>query len=152
MDFEHTIPRSKSFDNSLANKTVAYMSYNRTVKKNKIPFQLPEKDYADLLDRIKPWEEKVERIKQQIDFWSMKSKKAADKTWKDDAIKQRHLWKMELEYWSGKVERFKMQDITSGFKNSQLVDTQLISKYAFHYLKTYFEKVEVQKGSCYGYI
>lgn len=147
VDFEHTIPRSKSFDNSLANKTIAFMSYNRTIKKNKIPFQLPEKDYENLLERIKPWEEKVERIKQQIDFWSMKSKKAADKTWKDDAIKQRHLWKMELEYWSGKVERFKMQDITSGFKNSQLVDTQLISKYAFHYLKTYFEKVEVQKGA-----
>lgn len=146
VDFEHTIPRSKSFDNSLANKTVAFMSYNRTVKKNKIPFQLPEKDYTDLLDRIKPWEEKVERIKQQIDFWRMKSKKAADKNWKDDAIKQRHLWQMELEYWSGKVERFKMQDITSGFKNSQLVDTQLISKYAFHYLKTFFEKVDVQKG------
>jgi CRISPR-associated endonuclease Csn1 len=27
------------------------------------------------------------------------------------------------------------------------VDTQLISKYAFHYLKTYFDKVDVQKGS-----
>src|SRR5690606_3056741 len=37
--------------------------------------------------------------------------------------------------------------ITSGFKNSQKVDTQLISKYALHYLKTYFEKVDVQKGS-----
>ncbi len=147
VDFEHTIPRSKSFDNSLANKTVAFMSYNRTVKKNKIPYQLPNKDYADLLDRINPWEEKVERIKQQIDFWRMKSKKAGDKNWKDDAIKQRHLWQMELEYWSGKVERFKMQNITSGFKNSQLVDTQLISKYAFHYLKTYFEKVDVQKGA-----
>lgn len=147
VDFEHTIPRSKSFDNSLANKTIAFMSYNRTVKKNKIPYQLPDKDYHDLLERIKPWEEKVERIKQQVDFWSTKSKKAADKQWKDDAIKQRHLWKMELEYWSGKVERFKMQDVTAGFKNSQLVDTQLISKYAFHYLKTYFEKVDVQKGS-----
>lgn len=147
IDFEHTIPRSLSFDNSLTNKTVAFMSYNRTVKKNKIPFQLPDNDYQDLLERIKPWEEKVERIKQQIDFWRIKSKKAVDKHWKDEAIKQRHLWQMELEYWSGKVERFKMQDITSGFKNSQLVDTQLISKYAFHYLKTYFDKVDVQKGA-----
>lgn len=147
VDFEHTIPRSKSFDNSLANRTVAYMSYNRTIKGNKIPFQLPDKDYVDLLERIRPWEEKVERIKQQIDYWRMKSKRAVDKKWKDDAIRQRHLWQMELEYWSGKVERFKMQNITSGFKNSQLVDTQLISKYAFHYLKTYFEKVEVQKAS-----
>ncbi|PVD49890.1 hypothetical protein DC498_22880 [Terrimonas sp.] len=146
IDFEHTLPRSKSFDNSLANKTVAFMQFNRTVKKNKIPSQLPEKDYELVLENIKPWEEKIERIKQQIDFWQTKSKKAADKQWKDEAIRQKHLWKMELEYWSSKVERFKVQEITSGFKNSQLVDTQLISKYALHYLKTYFEKVDVQKG------
>ena len=54
---------------------------------------------------------------------------------------------MELEYWKNKVDRFFMKEVTSGFKNSQKVDTQLISKYAFHYLKTLFEKVDVQKGS-----
>src|SRR5690606_38449561 len=91
--------------------------------------------------------EKVERIKQQIDFWKTKSKKAADKNWKDDAIRQRHLWQMELDYWQNKLNRFTITEITSGFKNSQKVDTQLISKYAFHYLKTYFDKVDVQKGS-----
>src|SRR5690606_33162746 len=32
IDFEHTLPRSKSFDNSLANLTVCYHDYNRTVK------------------------------------------------------------------------------------------------------------------------
>jgi CRISPR-associated endonuclease Csn1 len=146
IDFEHTLPRSKSFDNSLANKTVAFMDFNRTVKKNKIPSQLTKEQYELVLDNIKPWEDKIERIKQQIDFWQTKSKKAADKQWKDDAIRQKHLWKMELEYWSSKVERFKIPEITSGFKNSQLIDTQLISKYAFHYLKTFFEKVDVQKG------
>lgn len=146
VDFEHTLPRSKSFDNSLANKTVAFMDFNRTIKKNKIPSQLTKEQYEVVLGNIKPWEEKIERIKQQIDFWQTKSKKAADKHWKDDAIRQKHLWKMELEYWSSKVERFKIQEITSGFKNSQLIDAQLISKYAFHYLKTFFEKVDVQKG------
>ena len=40
-----------------------------------------------------------------------------------------------------------MTEIKSGFKNSQLVDTQLISKYAFHFLKTAFNKVDVQKGT-----
>lgn len=146
IDFEHTLPRSKSFDNSLANKTVAFMDFNRTIKKNKIPSQLSKEQYELVLENISPWEEKIERIKQQIDFWQTKSKKATDKSWKDDAIKQKHLWKMELEYWSSKVERFKIQEITSGFKNSQLIDTQLISKYALHYLKTFFEKVDVQKG------
>lgn len=158
IDFEHTIPRSKSFDNSLANLTVCYHDYNRTVKKNQIPTQLlnydKEYDFGGSVGKCKPikqklrvWEEKVERIKQQIDFWKTKSKKAADKQWKDDAIRQRHLWQMELDYWKNKLDRFTMTGITIGFKNSQKVDTQLISKYALHYLKTYFDKVDVQKGS-----
>lgn len=158
IDFEHTVPRSKSFDNSLANLTVCYHDYNRTIKKNQIPTMLPnyDKEYdfggslgkcGAIKQRLKTWEEKVERIKQQIDFWKTKSKKASDKQWKDDAIRQRHLWQMELDYWQNKLDRFTITEITSGFKNSQKVDTQLISKYAFHYLKTYFDKVDVQKGS-----
>ena len=145
IDIEHTIPRSKSFDNSLANLTVCYADYNRTIKKNQIPTQLT--NYDEILPRLEKWKEKVERIRQQIDFWKTKSKKAADKQWKDDAIRQRHLWQMELDYWQNKLDRFTIKEITSGFKNSQKIDTQLISKYAFHYLKTYFEKVDVQKGS-----
>lgn len=152
VDFEHTIPRSKSFDNSLANLTVCFHDYNRTVKKNQIPTQLNNYDkdfggYTAILPRLEAWKEKVERIKQQIDFWKTKSKKASDKQWKDDAIRQRHLWQMELDYWKNKLDRFTITEITSGFKNSQKIDTQLISKYAFHYLKTYFDKVDVQKGS-----
>lgn len=145
IDFEHTIPRSISFDNSLSNQTVCYADYNRNVKKKKMPYQLP--DYDAILARIEKWNEKVERIKQQIDFWKTKTKKATDKQWKDDAIRQRHLWQMELDYWKNKVDRFKMTEITTGFTNSQKVDTQLISKYAFQYLKSYFDKVDVQKGS-----
>lgn len=158
IDFEHTVPRSKSFDNSLANLTVCYHDYNRTIKKNQIPTQLANynEDFnfggsigicTAIKPRLKAWEEKIERIKQQIDFWKTKSKKASEKSWKDDAIRQKHLWLMELDYWQNKLNRFTITEITSGFKNSQKVDTQLISKYAFHYLKTYFEKVDVQKGS-----
>ncbi|SFW59225.1 type II CRISPR RNA-guided endonuclease Cas9 [Chitinophaga sancti] len=145
VDFEHTIPRSISFDNSLANQTVCYAYYNRTIKKNLLPFHLP--DYEGILSRLEKWEEKVNRIKQQLDFWRSKSKKAIDKTRKDEAIRQRHLWQMELDYWQNKVNRFTIKEVTTGFKNRQKIDTQLISKYAFHYLKSYFEKVEVQKGS-----
>lgn len=158
VDFEHTIPRSQSFDNSLANLTVCYADYNRNVKKNQIPTQLlnydKEHDFGGNIGkcsaiepRLEAWAEKVKRIKQQIDFWKTKSKKATNKSRKDDAIRQRHLWQMELDYWQNKLDRFTINEITSGFKNSQKVDTQLISKYAFHYLKTYFDKVDVQKGS-----
>jgi len=152
IDLEHTVPESKSLDSSLANLTVCFHDYNRTIKKNKIPTQLNNyakdfSEYTAILPRLDNWKEKVERIKQQIDFWKTKSKKATDKKWKDDAIRQRHLWQMELDYWQNKLDRFTMTEITSGFKNSQKIDTQLISKYAFHYLKTFFDKVDVQKGS-----
>lgn len=158
VDFEHTLPRSKSFDNSLANLTVCYADYNRNVKKNQIPTQLlnydKEHDFGGnigkcsaIKPRLQAWEERVNRIRQQIDFWKTKSKKASDKNWKDDAIRQRHLWQMELDYWQNKLDRFIIMEITSGFKNSQKVDTQLISKHAFHYLRTYFDKVDIQKGS-----
>ena len=151
IDIEHTIPRSISFDNSLANQTVCYHDYNRTVKKKQIPTQLnnysePYGGYTAIKPRLEKWIEKVDRIRQQIDFWKTKSKTAVDKTWKDDAIRQRHLWQMDLDYWQNKLDRFMITEVTAGFRNSQKVDTQLISKYAFHYLKTFFEKVDVQKG------
>lgn len=145
VDFEHTIPRSISFDNSLANLTVCDSHYNRTTKANRIPAQLA--NYHDIIARIQPWIEKVEQLKEKVDYYVAKSKHAQDKSIKDLAIRQRHLWQMELDYWSSKVERFTMQEVTIGFKNSQLNDTQIITKYAFHYLKSVFNNVEVQKGT-----
>lgn len=161
IDFEHTIPRSISFDNSLANLTVCFSEYNRNIKGNKIPAKLEDHDKilariglvkrvdGDKIeyDVIGSWAEKIEQIKDNIEFWLKKSRHAQVKTTKDNAIRQRHLWQMELDYWQNKVERFKMEEVSSGFKNSQLVDTQLISKYAFHYLKSVFSSVDVQKGS-----
>lgn len=53
---------------------------------------------------------------------------------------------MELDYWQNKLSRFTMTEVVSSFKHSQLNDTRLITKYAYHYLKSVFNKVEVQKG------
>ncbi|HEX2934421.1 MAG TPA: HNH endonuclease domain-containing protein, partial [Bacteroidales bacterium] len=155
VDFEHTIPRSISFDNSLANLTVCFANYNRNIKKNQIPTQLInyEKDFSTngetyfaIKPRLKEWEDKVAHIKLMIEFWKGKSRNASAKDFKDDAIRQRHLWQMELDYWQNKLDRFTMTEVKSGFKNSQLVDTQLISKYAMHYLRSAFYTVDVQKG------
>lgn len=155
-DFEHTIPRSISFDNSLANLTVCDFTYNRQIKKNRIPYNLEnyEEDrtingqqYTAIKPRLEKWELKVEELKDNIEFWRKKSKHAATKEQKDKAIRQRHLWFFELKYWQNKLSRFTMKEVKSGFKNSQLIDTQIISKYAYHFLKTAFNRVEVQKGS-----
>lgn len=147
IDFEHTIPRSKSFDNSLANLTVCDASFNRNIKKNRIPFDLD--NYEEIKQRLEKWEQKVKDLKLHVDFWKSESKKATTKDRKDQCIRQRHLWQFELNYWADKVSRFKMagDEINRGFRRSQLVDTQIISKYAFHYLKTFFNKVEIQKGA-----
>ena len=152
VDFEHTIPRSKSFDNSLANLTVCYADYNRNVKNNKMPSELPNYNeewngYSAIKPRLESWEKKVDDLFKQIDFWKFKSKIAMDKSAKDDAIRQKHLRQMQYDYWKNKVERFKLTEITQGFINSQLSDTQIITKYAYHYLKTIFNKVDVIKGS-----
>ena len=144
VDFEHTIPRSISFDNSLANLTVCYAHFNRTVKKNQIPAQL--QNYDEILGRIQPWIKKVETLNNNIEYWKAQSKRAQDKTRKDYCIRQRHLWELELDYWQKKVKAFTTKEVTSGFRNSQLNDTRIITKYAYHYLKTVFNKVEVQNG------
>ncbi|MGB6092337.1 MAG: type II CRISPR RNA-guided endonuclease Cas9 [Moheibacter sp.] len=152
IDFEHTIPRSKSFDNSLANLTVCYADYNRSIKNNLMPTELPNYEveshgYSAIKPRLEAWEKKVEHLFNQIDFWNTKSKNAKDKTEKDNAIRTKHLWQMDYDYWKNKLDRFTRTEVPQGFVNSQLVDTQIITKYAFHYLKTVFSKVDVIKGT-----
>lgn len=144
-DIEHTIPRSISFDDSLANLTICDAHYNRTVKKNQIPSQLA--NYEEIKQRLQPWFEKVQQLKENVEYWKVQSKRAQTKDRKDYCIQQKHLWQMELDYWQDKVNRFTMTEVTDGFRNSQLVDTRIITKYIYHYLKTVFNKVEVQKGS-----
>lgn len=151
IDFEHTIPRSISFDNSLANLTVCYADYNRGIKKNQMPIELPNYEieshgYTPIKPRLEAWEKKVEHLFNQVEFWKAKSRNAIDKSEKDNAIRTKHLWQMEYGYWRNKLDRFTRKEVPQGFKNSQLVDTQIITKYATHYLKTVFNKVEVIKG------
>ena len=146
-DIEHTIPRSISFDNSLKNRTVCETHFNRSVKANRIPTELP--NYADIKDRIKLWEEKVTHIKSQIEIWKGNAKSAPTIERKNECLQQKHMWELALDYWQAKVHTFTVQkdELDLGFRNSQLVDTRIITKYAFHYLKSVFSRVDVQKGS-----
>lgn len=144
IDIEHTLPYSRSLDNSLENKTVCYKQYNRREKQNKLPSECH--NYEEILQNIKPWREKVEAIKQHLEYWKNEAKRASTIERKNQCIIEKHLWTWELQYWNSKVERFLMKEIKDSFVNAQLVETQIISKYAFHYLKTLFENVQVQKG------
>ena len=154
-DMEHTIPKSISFDNSDQNLTLCESYYNRFIKKNNIPTDMPNydkdvtingKEYTAIKPRLQRWKERVDRLSRNVDFWKGQARRAQDKDRKDECIREKHLWEMELAYWKGKLERFTMTDVTNGFKNSQLVDTRVITRHAVLYLKSIFNHVEVQRG------
>ncbi|MCQ2328929.1 MAG: hypothetical protein MJZ93_00025 [Paludibacteraceae bacterium] len=145
-DIEHTIPRSICFDDSLTNKTICEAWYNRETKKNLLPTQLPE--YDQILSRIQPWVKRRDDIRELVSFWKGEAKKSSTPERKNQCIVQRHLWEMELDYWTKKVANFtkESENVSEGFRNSQLVDTRIITKYAMHFLKSVFNRVDVQRG------
>ena len=151
-DFEHTIPASISFDNSLSNRTVCDARFNRDVKKKRIPTELANYSkeaggYDAIEPRLRVWEEKVKLLNEKIKEFTRKAKYASTKDFKDSCIQKRHYCEFELEYWQRKLWTFTTLEFKAGWRNSQLVDTGIVSKYAFHYFKTVFDKVYVQKGT-----
>jgi len=156
-DMEHTVPRSLSFDSSDKNLTICDAYYNRHIKQNRIPTELPNYEvdvtidghlYTAIKPRLKMWQEKVERLSQNVLFWKNKAKKAQTENSHNDSLREMLLWQMEYDYWHQKLDRFTMKskDLTDGFRNSQLVDTGIITRYAVLYLKTLFAQVDVQNG------
>lgn len=150
-DIEHTIPRSKSLDNSQENKTLCQNIFNRKIKKNRTPSELNKiaeykNQYEEILERVKPWKDKYITLESRIEKIKKLSRSAATKEEKDKLIQQRHKLAYEKNYWKGKYHRFLMENISHGFTNSQLVDTGIITKYARLYLATYFKKVSTVKG------
>ncbi len=173
-DFEHTIPASMSFDNELKNLTIADKTYNQQIKGKKLPTECPNYyedvtingiKYPSILStlqtvfgRMTETEkkikgkivvrrsfEKIEQLEKLYNEW--KNKTSDDKQIRDNIIIRRHIIKMDLDYWRYKLRTFTDTEYKAGWRNSQLRDTQTITKYALHYLKTVFEKVEVQKGN-----
>lgn len=155
-DFEHTIPASISFDNELKNFTIADGLYNKQIKQNKIPTELPNYDenviingieYTAIKPRLDFMLEKVQRLENLLEEWKNKTKFASSKEIKDACIQRKHLIRFELDYWRKKLDTFTIKEYKSSWRNSQLRDTQIVTKYGLPYLKTVFYKVDVQKGS-----
>ena len=152
IDIEHTIPRSLLPDNTMANQTVAYAWYNRDKKKTQLPKQCDnyyeEKNgWGTAIEpRIANWIEKREHYKNLYES-KQKSRGNEDEDTKNKRIQDKHFWKMYYDYWKDKVERFEAEEVKDSWARRQLVDTQITSKYAREYLKTFFKKVSVQKGS-----
>ncbi|HAF28131.1 MAG TPA: type II CRISPR RNA-guided endonuclease Cas9 [Bacteroidales bacterium] len=142
-DIEHTIPRSLSFDNSQQNKTLCQNRFNREIKRNKIPSELA--NHSEILGRIDKWKEKYEELDNKIQ--KLRKVTTSDKISKDRVIQIKHKTTFERDYWKNKYERFTMPEVKSGFKNSQIVDIGIITKYSRLYLNTLFDKVYTVKGN-----
>lgn len=143
-DIEHTIPRSISQDNSQMNKTLCSKYFNREIKRNKMPIELS--NYEKLLPFIDHWRKQAEDLSKEIDVISRQIKAATTKEIKDKKIRRRHFLTLQRDYIKGKYERFVWKEPKVGFKNSQIPDTGIITKYAQAYLKSYFKRVESVKG------
>lgn len=169
-DIEHSIPASMSFDNELKNLTLADKHYNQQIKVKRLPSECPNYyeealGYPSILSTlqnvfgrmtesekkvkgkiiVKRSFEKIEHLENLYEEW--RSKTSDDKEIKDNIIIRRHTIKMDLDYWRYKLQTFTTTEYKAGWRNSQLRDTQTITKYALPFLKTVFKKVEVQKGN-----
>ncbi|MFN3756292.1 MAG: type II CRISPR RNA-guided endonuclease Cas9 [Flavobacterium sp.] len=143
-DIEHTIPRSRSLDNSQTNKTLCCATYNRQTKKDKIPFECP--NHEEILPRIKHWYAKVKDLEDRIKDLSKKVKAASTKEKRDKYIIERTKLRFEYSYYFNKYKSFTREEVPESFKNSQSVDIGIISKYGNLFLKTVFNKVYPIKG------
>jgi len=151
IDIEHTIPRSLLPDNTMANLTVCYSKYNSDIKNNKIPTACPnygiDTDEGTAIEpRLKNWIKIRDNYKK---LYKDRTKPFGneDEEKKNKRIQEKHYFRMHFEYWKDKVNRFTTDEIKDSWVRRQLVDTQIVSKYAREFLKTYFKKVVVQKGS-----
>lgn len=149
-DLEHTIPASISFDSRLENLTLADTTFNRQIKGNRIPFEL-EEYYKDILNNISFMKDKIEKLKVDIKDNVNTCGVIQDKGRKDELIQKRHLLKFDLKYWKEKYSTFTTKEFKLGWRNSQLKDTQIVTKYALPYLKTVFKRVSVEKGLTVNY-
>lgn len=138
-DIEHTIPRSVGGDFTQENMTLCSSRYNREVKKAQIPTHLVA-DYDEIMARLEPWKQRIEKLRKDADRVHTHSGMAKDV--KDRLIRKRHQLRLELEYWQGKYKRFTMTEIPEGFARRQGAGIGLVSKYAGLYLKTLFHRPE----------
>lgn len=153
-DIEHTIPRSLSGDDTLANKTICDATYNRTIKKGLIPRNCP--NWESKIDiQLKKWRTKVDDLEKNFMRQNQTAHWTTDPKAHSNARIKALTTRFELNYWRDKVRRF---DITldhlqepenglSGFKRRQLVDTGIMCSHAVELLRSVYEKVYSVNGA-----
>lgn len=153
-DVEHTVPRSLSGDDSLANKTLCEARYNRDVKKGHVPKDCPNYD-DEIYTNLAPWRNRVAELDKVYKAQKAKAKAVTDPQAKSNARIKAIRTKLELDYWRSKLRRFEITadrlvdpvDGLSGFKRRQLVDTGIMGSHAVEFLKSVYPCVYSVNGS-----
>ena len=153
-DVEHTVPRSMSGDDSLANKTLCDAKYNRQVKKGMVPTDCPNYE-SEIFLNLQPWRGKVAELEKVY-----KSRRNAAKVHSDPQVRAAARikvmrTKLELDYWRDKLRRFEITSDRladpanglSGFKRRQLVDTGIMSSHAVELLRSVYPNVYSVNGA-----
>ena len=143
-DVEHTLPRSLSGDDSLANKTICDAAYNRQVKKGCVPRDCPNWDEIDV--RLRPWRENLERLEKDVRSQMRAAKNAVDPAARSNARIKALTTRFERDYWRDKLRRFETAadklavkaGELGGFKRRQLVDTGIMCSHAVELLRSVY--------------
>lgn len=152
-DIEHTVPRSLSGDNSLANKTICQVDYNRQIKKGMVPRDCPNWDEIDV--RLRPWRDKLDRLERDYRNQVRSAQGKTDPEARSKARVKAQETRLELNYWRDKIRRFDMSidKLTvrdgelGGFKKRQLVDTGIMCSHAVALLKSVYPDTFAVNGA-----
>lgn len=153
-EIEHIWPRSKTNDNSQANKVLCLKEYNATVKRDKLPPYLPNyekeamaagKMRASIVSMLERIEATMDGYQAAVNIRRENSKRATIKEEKDRAIQERWYFQFKLDYWRTKYEHLAAKEIKPGFLNRQLVATGQITRLAREYMHSYFNRVACYK-------
>lgn len=147
-DIEHTMPRSRSGDDSQMNKSVCDAQYNRETKKGRLPTECP--NYDQIVINLKDWQKTVDDLKAQllVDKRKAKNTPAENFEAKAKAVQKSIVTKLKLNYWRTKLRYFTMtaETIGAGFMNRQLVDTGIMSRHALDFLHSVYPKTYAVNG------
>ena len=147
-DIEHTIPRSMGGETTRENLTICESRFNREIKRNQMPSQLPQQYREVVLSNIKPWKEKYEELDKQLRKMKNASSGLSTKDARDRVVAKKRLLEMQRDFWRNKYNAFIIEENdVKGFTRRQGTDISVISRYGRLYLQSLFGRVDVVKGS-----
>lgn len=151
-DIEHIIPYSKGMDDSLANKTLCDIGFNRNVKGNKIPYELkeanintkqyPNAKYEDIVSRVDGYKKEYLVLEKEMKKAINIARNASTTEDRNKALVRKEMIALDLRYYTMKHKKFLLKKISDvdndGFINRQLNETSYMSRLAREYLASIF--------------